>query len=147
MEFFMEENLWFYLPLILWIGGIFYFSSEKGSISNSSRYLSPVFGMFFPKRNPDKLKIYHLYLRKICHFVAYGILAFFASLGFYNSPVFFAANSWYFSTFLIVLLVASADEIKQSFSTNRIGSFFDVMLDCIGGLTVIFLMWIFAVIS
>jgi VanZ family protein len=145
MEFLTEENLWFYLPLILWISGIFYFSSEKGSVSNSSRYLSPVFGMLFPNKEPDELKFYHLYLRKICHFVAYGILASFASLGFYCSPIFFSANSWYLSTFLTVLLVASADEIKQSFSTNRVGSFADVMLDCIGGLTVIFIIWIFAI--
>lgn len=144
MEFFMEENLWLYLPLILWIGGIFYFSSDNGSISNTSRYLSPFFGLFFPNKESAELKIYHLYLRKVCHLAAYGILALFASLAFYNSPVFFTADSWYISAFLTILLIASTDEIKQSFYSNRVGSFFDVVLDCVGGLTMILLYKIFA---
>ncbi len=144
MEFFREENLWLYLPPVLWISGIFYLSSDKGSISNTSRYLSPIFGLFIPNKKSDELKTYHLYLRKICHFVAYGILALFASLAFYNSPVFFSPAYWHVSAFLTVLFVASADEIKQSFSNNRVGSFFDVVLDCFGGLTMILVYKIFA---
>ena len=144
MEFFRNENLWLYLPLILWIGGIFYLSSNKGSISNTSRFLSPVFNYLFPKAEAESLKIYHLYFRKLCHFFGYGILALFAILAFYNSTADLLANYWYFLAFLTVLIVASTDEIKQSFYANRVGSVSDVALDCLGGFIAIVLFWIIA---
>lgn len=43
----------------------------------------------------------------------------------------------------LVLTVAAADEIRQSFSSERIGSLSDVILDCAGGLTAILLFRIF----
>jgi VanZ family protein len=64
-------------------------------------------------------------------------------LAYYNSTVIFLANYWNFLAFLTVLIVASADEIKQSFYSNRVGSISDVLLDSIGGLTMILLFQIF----
>lgn len=146
MDFFRNENLWLYLPLILWIGGIFYLSSNKGSISNTSRFLSPIFAVLFPDKKPDDLRIYHLYFRKLCHFFGYGILAVWAIVAYYNSTTIFLANYWYLSAFLTVVFVASADEIKQSFYANRVGSVSDVVLDSIGGLTAIVLFWLFTLL-
>lgn len=137
MDFFRNENLWLYLPLILWISGIFYLSSNKGSASNTSRFISPVFNFLFPNKDLETLRTYHLAFRKLCHFFGYGILAVFASVAYSNSSLSFLANYWYLLAFLTVLFVASADEIKQTFYANRIGSVSDVMLDCFGGLTMI----------
>lgn len=141
MEFFRTENFWLYLPLILWIGGIFYLSSNKGSISNTSRFLSPVFSFLFPDKESETLRIYHLAFRKLGHFFGYAILALFGILAYYNSNAFFLANYWHLVSFLTVLIVASADEIKQSFYANRVGSVADVALDCIGGFAAIGLFW------
>ncbi|NJM52172.1 MAG: VanZ family protein [Blastocatellia bacterium] len=143
MTFQGGENFWLYVPLILWIGGIFYLSSNKGSISNTSRFLSPIFAFLFPDKEADKLKTYHLYFRKLCHFFGYGILAVWAILAYYNSTLMFLANYWYLSAFLTVVFVASADEIKQSLYANRVGSVSDVVLDSIGGLTAILLFQLF----
>jgi VanZ family protein len=141
MEFFRLENLWLYLPLILWISGIFYLSSNKGSVSNTSRYLSPFFQQVFPETALASLKDYHLYFRKICHFLGYAILALLSWLAFSGSSVGFLAGYWPVLSFLVVLLTAAADEIKQSFYASRIGSVADVVLDCAGGLTMITLLW------
>ena len=141
MEFFRHENLWLYLPLILWICGIFYLSSNKGSVSNTSLYLSPLFKILFPETALAHLKDYHLYFRKICHFLGYAILALLSWLAFSGSSVGFLTEFWPVLSFLIVLLTASADEIKQSFYASRIGSVADVVLDCAGGLTMITLLW------
>ena len=143
MEFSKNENLWLYLPLILWVGGIFYLSSNKGSISNTSRFLSPVFSILFSEKDSETLRIYHLVFRKLCHFTGYAVLALFAILAYYNSTTIFLANYWYLSAFATVVFVASADEIKQSFYANRVGSVSDVVLDSIGGLTAILLFQLF----
>lgn len=143
MDFFRNENFWLYLPLILWISGIFYLSSNKGSISNTSRFLSPVFAHLFPEKDSDTLRIYHLIFRKLCHFTGYAVLALFAILAYYNSTTIYLANYWHLSAFATVVFIASADEIKQSFYANRVGSVSDVVLDSIGGLTAILLFWFF----
>ena len=143
MTFFQTEYLWLYLPLMLWIGGIFYLSSEKGSISNTARRFSPILHSLFPKAGEKSLKTYHLVFRKLCHFFGYGILAIFAAIVFYNSSIVFLAKNWQISSLVMVFLIASADEIKQSFYPNRDGSISDVALDCIGGLTLILLFWMF----
>lgn len=143
MEFSNNENLWLYLPLILWIGGIFYLSSNKGSASNTSRFISPLFAVLFPDKESDTLKTYHLIFRKLCHFTGYGFLALFAILAYYNSTISFLANYWYILAFVTVVFIASADEIKQSFYANRVGSVSDVVLDSIGGLTMILLFQLF----
>ncbi len=142
MDFFRNENFWLYLPLILWIGGIFYLSSNKGSIAKTSRYFAPIFNSLFPDASEEKLRIYQLCIRKLCHFVGYAFLALFASIVFYNSSVIIINRFWYLLAFLLVLIIASADEFKQSFYANRTGSIADVVLDCAGGLTNIFLFWL-----
>lgn len=144
MEFFYEENLWLYFPLILWISGIFYLSSNKGSIAKTSSFLIPFFSWLFPHAPEQSLINYQIVFRKLCHFVGYAILALFASIAFYNSSVMILARFWYFCAFVVVLLVASADEFKQSFYASRSGSFSDVVLDCLGGSTSISLSWLFA---
>ena len=143
MAFFKNENFWLYLPLVAWIGGIFYLSSGKGSISNTSLYFVPVLLFLFPGAGAQTLKNYHRVIRKMGHFLGYAILALLASIVFYNSSAIIPAKFWYVCAFMIVLIVAAADEIRQSFYPNRVGSISDVVLDCAGGQTMIFLFWIF----
>jgi VanZ family protein len=143
MDFPLNENLWLYLPLILWICGIFYLSSNKGSVSNTSRFITPLLSFLFPTSDQEYLKTYHFIFRKLTHFLGYAVLALFATLAFYNSRVPFLAQFWYLFAFAVVLVISSSDEIKQSFYASRIGSVSDVILDCAGGITMIFLIWIY----
>jgi len=144
MAFLRAENLWLYIPLILWISGILYLSSNKGSDSRTMGYFSPVFNLLFPKDDAHANKRRRFYIRKLCHFVAYAILALWASIVFYNSSLPVMAKFWYAGAFVIVLVVASIDEIRQSFYPERTGSLSDVALDCSGGLTMILLFWLCA---
>jgi VanZ family protein len=144
MAFFREENLWLYLPLIAWIGGIFYLSSNKGSMSRTAIYFAPLLDFLFPRDDARAFKKHHFVVRKMCHFVGYAVLALLASLVFYNSSLLATAKFWYAGAFAVVLVVASIDEIRQSFYPERVGSLSDVALDCAGGLTMILLFWIFA---
>jgi VanZ family protein len=144
MTFFGEENFWLYAPLIIWIGGIFYLSSNKGSMSRTSPYFVPVLHFLLPGAGEKPLKRYHFVVRKLCHFFGYAMLALLAAIVFYNSSLIAAARFWHICAFALVLIIAAADEIRQSFSPERVGSLSDVALDCAGGLTAIFLFWLFS---
>ena len=58
-----------YLPLVLWIGFIFYASSGQMSASETSRFVGPVVRWFFPDVDPATLKMIHIFVRKTAHFV------------------------------------------------------------------------------
>lgn len=142
MDFLRDENFWLYLPMILWISGIFYLSSNKGSLENTSQYINPFFDFLFPTATKEQLSEYHHYLRKICHFIAYAILGLFSSIAFFDSAYDLIESYWYIFAFGISAIVASTDEIKQSFYASRHGSVYDVMIDCSGSLTMIFFIWL-----
>ncbi|MCY7345797.1 MAG: VanZ family protein [Pyrinomonadaceae bacterium] len=144
MAFFRDENFWLYAPLIVWISGIFYLSSNRGSMSNTLPYFITLNKLLFSRSDAATLRKYHFIIRKTCHFFGYAILALLASVVFYNSSLPSPAKFWHVCAFAIVLVVASADEIRQSFYPERNGSLSDVALDCLGGLTMILLFWLFA---
>ncbi len=147
MTFLRDENFWLYVPLILWIGGIFYLSSGRGSFSNILPFVLPLFAYVFSGKDEETLRNYYYTARKMTHFLGYAMLALFASLVFYNSSLTSLARFWYVYAFAVVLVVASGDELRQCFYPNRVGSLSDVALDCLGGLAMIFLFGFFVIVS
>ena len=143
-DFFREENLWLYLPLIAWTSRIFYLSSSKGSMSRTAVYFAPLLDFLFPHDDVQAFKKHHFVIRKLGHFFGYAILALPASIAFYNSSLLAAAKFWYVGAFAVIFVVASMDKIRQSFYSDRVSSLSDVALDCAGGLTMILSFWIFA---
>ena len=143
MIYLLFESFWLYILLVIWIGGIFYLSSNKGSVSRTFPYFVPILRLLLPRAGAKPLERYYLVVRKLCHFFGYGILALLASGVFYNSSLLSLANFWYLYSFAIVIVVASLDEIRQCFYKDRVGSLSDIALDCLGGLAMISLIWIF----
>lgn len=127
-----------YAPFFLWIGVIFFFSSQLGAASNTSRFIRPVLEWFFPAASAETITLYHTYVRKFAHFAAYAVLAFFAARVFWISPREVLRKYWYLFSFLTVVSIASLDELNQSLTTARTGSVYDILLDVSGGLTMIF---------
>jgi len=144
MDYLLFENFWLCLLLIIWIGGIFYLSSSKGSVSRTFPYFAPVLRFLLPGSDAVALRKDYLVVRKLGHFFGYGILALLASGIFYNSSMPSLAKFWYLFAFVIVLVTAALDEARQSFYEDRVGSLSDVALDCLGGLSMITLFWIIA---
>lgn len=145
----LEKKVWRgrilrYAPLILWAGAVFLASSTTGSMSNTSRIIRPLLELLFPHTPEDVLTTYHGYIRKFAHFFEYAVLAFFASRAFFGSSVRILRKLWMIFAFLMVVFIASTDEYNQSFNTARTGSPYDVLLDCTGGLTMIFVFWLFS---
>lgn len=124
-----------YAPVVVWIGVIFYLSSDQGSMSQTSRFIRPLLEFLFPAAPEETLRIYHGYIRKAAHFTEYAVLAFLAVRAFAASA---RLHKWrYILPLLLVTCVAAIDEFNQSFEFSRTGSILDVMLDISGSVVMI----------
>lgn len=137
----VERYVWLsrYVPLILWIGIIFFLSSSQGSMSETSRIIRPILEFLFPGASPETISFYHGVIRKFAHFAEYavlGFLAFRASLRsrFQDRP--------FVASILLALAIAVIDETGQSFSAERTGSVVDVLIDVAGACCAIAIVWL-----
>ncbi len=111
--------VYYYLPVFLWLGLIFYLSSIPGLKSGAS--LST-----------------EIFLRKLAHISEYLILVFL----FWRVFVLhlkFSLSKANIITFLCCFFYAASDEFHQFFVQNRSGRPFDVLVDLIGIIGGIFL--------
>lgn len=159
--------LLYWLPVIFWLAVIF---AESVSIFAASDHTSliviPVLHWLFPSWNNAHLEEVHHVIRKLGHLTGYGLLSYFffrairgthhvhqgtvqvLKRAYRRSAVAPALSQywrfgWMLFAMLCTFLVASADEMHQMTLPNRTGSWWDVLLDCVGGL--IFQLIIFAV--
>lgn len=123
-----------YLPLVLWIGFIFYASSGQMSASETSRFVGPVVRWFYPDVDPATLKTIHIFVRKTAHFVEYALLALVAARAFLTSSRRVLRRNWFALSFALVAIIALSDEYNQSFYATRTGTIYDSLLDMTGGL-------------
>lgn len=112
-----------WLLFILWLGVIFFFSSQSGSASSN---LSNSILMFLP------FKISSFAIRKLAHFTEYFILGLLGMNAINKSGAFRNKNIILLSLF--ILLYAFSDEIHQYFVGGRAMRFLDVFIDYTGGL-------------
>lgn len=123
-----KQNFWmifagYYLPVLLWMSLIFYFSSIPGLRSGTSSIAIEIF------------------LRKSAHIFEYLILAILLGriFNFYWKTQSLKIG---IATFLISIFYSISDEVHQFFVDDRSGRVFDVMIDGIGillGILVLFL--------
>ncbi len=134
----LEWRGWFirYAPLFIWIVIILGLGSGLGASNETSRFIRPLLVFLFPDALPETLSVYHGYIRKFAHFAEYAVLALLAYRAFKpRRPFLFS--------FLLVAIIAIADETNQSFIDTRTASVFDVLLDISGGVSMLFAIWIF----
>ena len=86
----------------------------------------------------------HLKIRKVGHFTGYGILsvAWFRAFWMTWSPASDRRLATHGLAMLGTFFVASCDEFHQLFLPNRTGSFYDVLIDCSGGLLLQLIVWL-----
>jgi len=143
----MEKHLgnwrgrfWRYAPLIFWIIVIFIASSETGSMSNTSRIISPLLEFLFPNISEIQLTAIHGYTRKAAHLAFYFVLGALSARAFSSSLKNLLRRSWLPISFALIVAVASLDELNQSFLASRTSSIWDVLIDVCGGSTAL-LIW------
>jgi VanZ family protein len=106
-----------YLPLLIWLGFIFFASSNQ------------------------TLATIHGITRKLAHFMEYAVLAFLAARAFRTSSKRFLHTYWFLLSFILVATYALLDEYHQSFVPSRTASTFDSLIDMVGGLTMLLVIW------
>src|SRR5690349_5086025 len=102
------KNVKSWIPAILWMGVIFFFSTDLFSAQNTTSNFA---------------------IRKLCHVLAYFILGVFYSQGQFNEK---KLNR--ISIVMLTFLYACSDEWHQSFSSVRTASLKDVGFDTLGGI-------------
>lgn len=129
--------MWAYAPLFLWIGLIFYMSSDHGSMSATSKFIRPLLTFLFPLADEATLDIYHGYIRKSAHLAAYTTLGVLACRAFAKTRLFKFGLKWVGIAVALVVSIALIDEFNQSFNPSRTGSLYDVAIDISGGISAI----------
>ena len=126
-------------PALLGVVVIAIESTATFSAANTSSWLRPIAEAIFGHLSDPTWELAHHLLRKSGHFLGYGTLcvlflrAWLLTLA--DSPR-LTERSWRLSSWARAILstavVASCDEIHQSFLPSRTGMFSDVVLDTIG---------------
>jgi cupin fold WbuC family metalloprotein len=116
-----------------WTAVVTTFSGDRFSSMHTSRFLRPLLAWLLPHLDRATFERLHFLIRKGAHVTEYAILAALAyaaaRAGLQGSSRASAAFA-----FLYTLLIASLDELGQSYSAARGGQPADVALDMAGGL-------------
>ena len=136
-----RRRLWRYGPLILWAALIFIGSTDLLSSSNTGAVLVRPVLWLFPHLSEANLRTIHLVVRKGGHFTEYAILALLAARAFRTSGRELLRQRWFWVSLLLVVVYALSDEFHQSFVPSRTASIYDSMVDSLGGVVALAIMW------
>jgi VanZ family protein len=129
-----------FLPAILWMGLIFYGSTDIGSVQHTSRIIGPLLRWFKPDIREETIHDIQACLRKTGHVSEYGVLA---ALVWWARRRTFKLSGWSWREVQWVLvwcaLYAASDEIHQIFVPSRGPSVWDVLIDTGGAFAALLL--------
>jgi VanZ family protein len=139
----VKRFLLVWTPALIGVAIIATESQPTFSSANTSSWLRPVWERLFGPIGTPVWEEFHHILRKSAHFTGYGTLCVLFLRGWLLT---FARNaalrttvwrwrSWIFAV-VSTFLVASGDELHQSFLPSRTGLFSDVVLDTCGGVVI-----------
>lgn len=127
----MKKFKW--VLVVLWMVGIFAFSSQKAIVSNrKSEFVIYVFQVLGLNLNNVFGNLANFIVRKVSHFLEYFILA---VLLFNAVKENFKFKKLAVFLIIVVFLYSCSDEIHQLFVPGRTGRIRDVIIDTIGGIT------------
>ena len=131
----LRQFVLYWLPLILWMGVIFGFSTEHFSGASTGSVFEGLMSQLFPSLATEWIVGLHLLLRKLGHVTEYAILAILWARALFQSGPWRGAlgRARLFWILGFVVLYAASDEWHQSWSSQRTGSVLDVLLDGAGG--------------
>jgi VanZ family protein len=132
----MRRLVLYWLPPVLWMGLIFWFSTDRfSSVETGSRF-EEIVGWLAPgMEEASRLRLHHLF-RKLGHLAEYGLLAMLWMRAFESRQSKGRLHRWRLRALLVLLIVAGyalLDEWHQTFTVNRSGSLIDCTIDTIGG--------------
>ena len=144
-----QGRLWVWLPVMVALVAISVESTKTFSAANTSSWLRPVFERIFGHINDALWNFGHHCARKAGHFFGYGMVC----VTFLRAWLMTLARSaslrdgvWRWQAnglaVLCTVLVASADEVHQTFLPGRTGAATDVVIDTAGGMAISGAVWL-----
>jgi VanZ family protein len=131
----MRYFLKYWLPLLTWVGVIFFGSTDLMSAEHTSRFIAPFLRWLKPDISAETLAWIHFILRKCAHVGEYAILGLLllraatVMTNFKRSiPILYVSVSG------LCLFVAATDEFHQTFVASRGASATDIMIDSGGAI-------------
>lgn len=130
-----KRKIIYWLLLIVWMIGIFTMSNQPAGISDSqSLGVIKVLSTIGIDVNGIFGQLANFIVRKCAHFLEYMILGL---LAFNVINLYFDMKKVVIITILFVFIYACSDEIHQLFVLGREGAIRDVIIDTLGGITLI----------
>jgi VanZ family protein len=129
----MKSFLKYWLPALLWLGVMFFNSTDLMSAEHTSRFITPFLLWLKPTMSPRAIWITLVVVRKCAHVTEYAILALLLWRAFRSgSGVHMKLSLLFGAVLLACALFAASDEFHQSFVKSRTPSVRDVVLDVAG---------------
>lgn len=130
----IKRNLRYGLPVILWMGFIFWMSTGEFTAQNTSLFVEPIIRFLLPGAPQHTVDVIHGFIRKGGHVGEYFILGLLLFRAFRSGSKARYPLRWAAFALGIVILYASTDEFHQSFVPGRTPSPIDVGIDSVGGI-------------
>jgi VanZ family protein len=129
-----ELNYW--LPPIVWSAVILIASTDLFSGSNTALVLQQFAVTIFGHRlSPGAAATWNYFIRKTAHLTEYGILSALTFRALRGEKTSWNPR-WAIGAIVFAAVIASIDEIHQSFVPSRTGTWHDVLLDVAGAMIV-----------
>lgn len=136
-----HSKVFYWLPPVLWMAAIFYFSTDTFSGGNTGSLLYTIFHALVPSLTVEQFQPIHHFIRKAGHFTEYAVFALLLFRAFRAGSIMRWNWRWAAYALAIVVVYALLDELHQTFTRTRGGSIYDSLLDISGGTTALLLLW------
>jgi VanZ family protein len=129
-----QNFLKYWLPVILWMGVMFWMSTGTFSSDHTSRFIVPFLNFLFPWLSSQDVDMLHEATRKTVHIVEYFILGLLLFRAFRSNSLKVWCPRWTIYALAGTIMYALSDEFHQSFTAARGASLIDVGIDSAGGI-------------
>ncbi len=134
-----------WIPALIWLAIITAESTDLFSSQHTSSWLYSLLSRLFGSINPATFDVGHHVLRKLGHFVGFGVLSYLLFRAWRATLPLRGSGSWSIGwarvAFLMSIMVATLDEWHQTTLLSRTGNFGDVVLDSTAALFAQVMLW------
>src|SRR6266498_1368071 len=131
---FATRILWYWFPVAMMVGAMYYFSTDVFSAENTRGVLEKLFLWFVPHASKHSILTFNYFVRKSAHFTEYAILGGLLYRAFRAGNVVRWRVRWAVYSFAFSVSWALLDETHQKLTKTRGGSLWDSLLDSSGAL-------------
>jgi VanZ family protein len=131
----MKSFLKYWLPVAIWLGVIYFNSTDYMSAEHTSRIIEPLLRWLRPGISPEAIEQVQFFVRKSAHLIEYAILTMLLwrvivrGTNPERKMALLSVNVW-----LAATLIGACDEYHQSFVPSRGAAWGDVLIDSGGAI-------------